>query len=67
MIPFGHDGGEPGHVAPRMCQALDKTETDGVGHIEEDHWDCRSIGMNCERRIAGGGNDNLRTKRDQLS
>ena len=64
---FGHDGGEPGHIAARMRQALDKTETDRVGHIEEDHWDCRSSGMNRERRIAGRGDDNLWTKRDQLS
>src|ERR1700730_12042137 len=50
-----------------MRQALDKTKTDRAGHAEENQWNRRSGGVDRDRGIAHRGDENLWTKRDQLS
>src|ERR1700719_842387 len=50
-----------------MRQALDKTKTDRAGHAEESQWNRRSGGVDRDRGIARRGDENLWTKRDQLS
>src|SRR5947209_6604368 len=64
---FGHESGEPGHIAPRMRQALDQPECDRVGHIQENHRNRRSGGMDGDRGVARRGDDNFWAKREQLS
>ena len=58
---------EPGHIAAGMRQALDETECDGVGHIDENQWNCRGNGVDRCRVLGRRGEDNLWTKRDQLA
>jgi len=50
-----------------MRQALDETKANRVGHAEENQWNRRSGGVDRDRGIARRGDQNLWTKRDQLS
>jgi len=64
---LGHDCGEPGDIPTRMRQALDQTKRDRVGYIEENHRKRRSGRMDRDCGIARRSDDNLWSKRDQLS
>ena len=64
---FGHQCSEPGHIAARMRQALDETKRDRVGHTEEDERNRRGSGVGRDHVLRRLGDDNLWTKRDELS
>jgi hypothetical protein len=63
---FGHECGEPGHIATRMRQALDQTKCDRVGYIEKNHRDRRSGGVDCDRGVARRGDKDLWIRCNQL-
>ena len=50
-----------------MRQALDETNCDRVGHPEEDQRNRRSSGVDLDRVLRPGGDDDLWAKRDELS
>jgi hypothetical protein len=64
---FGHQCREPGHIAARMRQALHQTERDRVGHVYKNERNRRSSGVDRDNVLRVEGDDNLWTKRDELS
>jgi len=50
-----------------MRQVLDETDSDRVGHTDENERNCRSSGVDRDRGWRRRGDDDLWTKRDELS
>jgi hypothetical protein len=50
-----------------MRHAVDETECDWIGHIDEHQRDRRSKGVDRDRGLRCRGDDNLWTKRNELS